>query len=470
MSDKANISKITLRSGQDYDELIGRTEEKDGEENKPEELIEEVKKHERDDSGEGTNNAVKRLKPYLYRGEAKRQKEDPTDFMEIFGKLEINLPFLQALKLHPFSRFIKDFIAGKAKPDGKIVIGESVFAVIQKRMLPSKRTDPGMFTLPIIIWNVKIEHAMCDMRASINVLPFSVYKRLTEVSLVDIKVVIQLADRSCISHEGVLENVIVRVHDFLYPTDFHVIRMNEFEDGETSGVLLGMSFLRTAKTIIDVSDSTICLDYHGEKFTFNIDKVMKKPMDTENLHSLVVIYPLVQECLETELLQEQLAAAELNDSIEEEVSGWCDTILTQNMTDEEINDAIMRFFQKSTSTGSTGFAQLSSLEKVSDFDELAAKNIEKNPLPQEAVTLKKELKTLSPGLKYAYLRDEETFLVIINSQLTAKQDAELLNVLRRNQKAMDGFCRIWSRSDQTSACITYALKMARKLTENRKGN
>ncbi|KAL1531313.1 hypothetical protein AAHA92_34004 [Salvia divinorum] len=48
----------------------------------------------------------------------------------------------RALKLPPFSRFIKEFIAGKAKTDGKIVIGENISAVIQKRKLPSKRADP----------------------------------------------------------------------------------------------------------------------------------------------------------------------------------------------------------------------------------------------------------------------------------------------------------------------------------------
>ncbi|XP_042005823.1 uncharacterized protein LOC121754550 [Salvia splendens] len=236
--------------------------------------------------------------------------------MEIFGKLEINLPFLQALKLPPFSRFIKDFIAGKGKADGKIVIGESVSAVIQKKRLPRKRTDPGKFTLPIVIGDVSIEHALCDLGASINVLPFSAYKRLTGVRLVDTKVLIQLGDRLCINPEGVLENVIVRVHNFLYPADFNVISMNESEVGESSGVLLGRPFLRTAKTVIDVSDGTICLDYHEEKFTFNIDEAMKKLLDIENLHSLDVITLLVQEFLEIELLQEQLEASELSDSIE----------------------------------------------------------------------------------------------------------------------------------------------------------
>ena len=50
--------------------------------------------------------------------------------MEIFSKLEINLPFLQALRMPAFSKFIKEFIAGKTKPDRKIVIGENVSVVI----------------------------------------------------------------------------------------------------------------------------------------------------------------------------------------------------------------------------------------------------------------------------------------------------------------------------------------------------
>ncbi|KAL1569935.1 hypothetical protein AAHA92_01348 [Salvia divinorum] len=84
------------------------------------------------------DHGVQQTKSFPYRGEARKKKKDPVDFMEIFGKLEINLPFLQALKLLPFSRFIKEFIAGKAKTDGKIVIGENISAVIQKRKLPSK--------------------------------------------------------------------------------------------------------------------------------------------------------------------------------------------------------------------------------------------------------------------------------------------------------------------------------------------
>ncbi|XP_042016236.1 uncharacterized protein LOC121764249 [Salvia splendens] len=73
--------------------------------------------------------------------EVRKKKDHLVDFMEIFGKLEINLPFIQALKLPLFSKFIKEFIAGKTKHNGKIVIGESISAVVQKRRMPSKRTN-----------------------------------------------------------------------------------------------------------------------------------------------------------------------------------------------------------------------------------------------------------------------------------------------------------------------------------------
>ncbi|XP_042012053.1 uncharacterized protein LOC121760458 [Salvia splendens] len=254
--DRANISQITLRSGREYDgpsmkkdkgstptsleketgtkevetgevRTVDYNQSKNGEKPVPQEAdqhfsgpgveveIEEIRREAGESSkGDGSNNE-KQVKPFPYRGELKKKKEDPADFKEIFGKLEINLLFLQALKLPIFSKFIKEFITGKTKPSGKIVIGETVSAVIQKRRMLSKRNDPSMFTLPISIGNIKVEHAMCDLGASINVLPLSLYKKLEGVRMVDTKVVIQLADRSCISPESVLENVIVKVHDFL---------------------------------------------------------------------------------------------------------------------------------------------------------------------------------------------------------------------------------------------------------------
>ncbi|XP_047949202.1 uncharacterized protein LOC125195040 [Salvia hispanica] len=405
----------------------------------PEVESEEIRKETGEPSAGGSVGTLKRMKLFPYRGEAKKKKDDTEDFMEIFGKLEINLPFLQALKFPTFSKFIKEFIAGKTKPDGKIVIGENVSAVIQKRRMPSKCTGPGMFTIPISLGDIKIEHVVCDLGASINVLPLSIYKKLIGVSLVDTKVVIQLADGTCISPKGVLKNVIVKVHDFLYPADFHVIKMSDNESAESSGVLLGRPFLCTAKTIIDVFDGTRCLDYHGKKYTFRIDEAMKKPLDVENLHAIEVINPLVQEYLETELMQEQIDNSEISHSIDKEVVGWCEAMHTKELTDEELANAISEFCKDLKLANSRGSTHVASMEDSSrSGKELISNATEKNPLTQEESIPKKELKTFPPGLKYAYLEENETYPVIVNSNLTKEQEKEVLEVIRRNKKANDG--------------------------------
>ncbi|XP_042065422.1 uncharacterized protein LOC121808932 [Salvia splendens] len=359
--------------------------------------VEEIRRENRESSKGNVRHNERQVKPFPHRGELRKKKEDPADFMEIFGKLEVNLPFLQALKLPIFSKFIKEFIAGKTKPSGKIVIRETVSAVIQKRRMPSKRTDPCMFTLPISIGNIKVEHAMCDLGASINVLPLSLYKKLEGVRMVDTKVVIQLADRSCISPEGVLENVKVKRSAFR------------------------KTILRTAKTIIDVFDGTICLDYHGEKFTFTIDEAMKKPLDIENMHAIDVINPLVQEFLETKLMQEQVENSELSHYTDKEVANWCEAVNTLGMTDEELVEAILKFCKDPKSAKSKGSACVA---KVDNF-----------PEPEGLIT-KEELKTLPPGLRYAYLEENAAFPVIINNNLTREQEEELLEVLRKNKTAI----------------------------------
>ena len=179
-----------------------------------------------------------------------------------------------------------------------------------------------MFILTITIEDVRIEHAMCDLGASINVMPYEIYNRLRGAKLTNTRVLIQLADRSCINPEGVLENVLIKVHDFRYPADFYVIKMSEPEARESSGILLGMPFLRTTKTIVDMAEGTICIDFHGEKFTFSIDETMKKHIDSENLCYVDVIDPLVQEYLEAELLQEKMQALDVYEQADVEAAAW----------------------------------------------------------------------------------------------------------------------------------------------------
>ncbi|KAL1549889.1 hypothetical protein AAHA92_17919 [Salvia divinorum] len=168
---------------------------------------------------------------------------------------------------------------------------------------------------------------------------------------------------------------------------------------------------------------------------------MKKPMDVENLHSVDVIAPLVQEYLETELMEKQLAGLELNKLIEAEITGWCEAVKTKVLTDQEITSAIMDFCQPNAARSSR-ISKLTRMNEVAEKEDPTTKSMEKNPLPSEKNPAEKELKTLPPGLKYAYLGENETLLVIINSKLTKGQEERLMEVLGRNKGAIG-----WTLSD-----------------------
>ncbi|XP_057250071.1 uncharacterized protein LOC130591159 [Beta vulgaris subsp. vulgaris] len=125
-------------------------------------------------------------------------------------------------------------IKRKSNVKGKqtVKVSEHVSAVFQKRM-PKKCDDPGMFTIPITLGDTKIDRAMLDLGASINVLPYSLYESLTLGDLLPTNVVIQLADRSTSIPRGVVEDVLVVVDKLTFPADFYfdgqIIEFNMYD-------------------------------------------------------------------------------------------------------------------------------------------------------------------------------------------------------------------------------------------------
>ena len=136
-------------------------------------------------------------------------------------------------------------------------VGENVSALIQSK-LPAKCKDPGMFTIPCKIGNTRLEKAMIDLGASINVMPSPIYASLKLGPLNKTGVVIQLADRSNAYPKGVVEDVLVQVNDLVFPVDFYVLDMENGD--ETTPILLGRPFLKTSKTKIDVHSGILTME------------------------------------------------------------------------------------------------------------------------------------------------------------------------------------------------------------------
>src|ERR1044071_44688 len=102
--------------------------------------------------------------------------------------------------------------------------------------MPKKCSDPGMFSICCIIGETKVNKAMLDLGASINVFPSSLYESLKLPPLQDTKLVIQSADGTNVYPKGVTEDVLVMVDKLIFSTDFYVLDMGS---GVGTPMLLG---------------------------------------------------------------------------------------------------------------------------------------------------------------------------------------------------------------------------------------
>ncbi|XP_051145522.1 uncharacterized protein LOC127261286 [Andrographis paniculata] len=128
---------------------------------------------------------------------AKPKKDDKNkESMEMFRKVELNIPLLDAIKQVPkYAKFLNDLCANKKTLCGDecIIAGESVSLVLQRK-LPPKCEDPGMFSVPCKIGKLEIKLALLDLGATM--MPKSVYKSLNIGPLKETRIIIQLADRA----------------------------------------------------------------------------------------------------------------------------------------------------------------------------------------------------------------------------------------------------------------------------------
>jgi len=156
-----------------------------------------------------------------------------------------------------------------------------------------KCKDPGTFCAPCIIGNNKFENAMLDLGASINLMPLSIFKSLSLGPLQPTSVVIQLANRNVANPAGLVDDVLVRVGELIFPADFYILDMEEgFSHGSTP-IILGRPFLKTARTKIDVHAGTLSMEFDDIVVQFNILDAMKHPSEDHSVFHVDIIDDVV---------------------------------------------------------------------------------------------------------------------------------------------------------------------------------
>nr|GFB65354.1 reverse transcriptase domain-containing protein [Tanacetum cinerariifolium] len=370
--------------------------------------------------------------PSRLQKEKLREKDDilAAKFMEIFRDLHFELSFADAL-IHMLNRSSEE--------------------------TTKKLGDPGRFLIPCDFTGLDNCLALADLGASINLMPFLIWKKLRLPTLNDTKMVLELADRTVSKPMGVAENVFVKVSKFYFPADFIIL---DFVADPRVPLILGRPFLSTAHALIDVYEGEITLRHDDQSLTLKCGDMPS--ISYNNLESLNKVDLIDATCEEF-----SQAVLGFTDNVSTEVSSpsyepivsnssqnltpfdACDFLLLEEaesfiaIDDEPISlnidatyydpegdililEALLNNDPEPLSNQKDFFSTLHKDLKV-----VEPKNQSEEDEPPEV-----KLKELPPHLEYAFLGDNGKWLVIIAKDLSSNEKIDLINVIKTRKKTI----------------------------------
>ncbi|XP_040369382.1 uncharacterized protein LOC121051265 [Rosa chinensis] len=356
--------------------------------------------------------------PQFQRKEVLKQKNEKVkkEFLDLFRKVEINIPLLDAIKTIPtYAKFLKELCTHKRKfeKDEKVCLSEEVSAVLQRK-LPPKLKDPGSFTVPCKIGKTFFDKALMDLGASINLMPYSIYESLGIGEIRPIAISLQMADRSVVYPRGVVENVLVKVQDLILPADFIILDMEEAPLHEKElPIILGRAFMATAGTKIDVKEGLMTMTVHDTTIAFRIFDAMSKPSNA-------------YDCFRIDVL----------DGIDKMVEKTFIENASQDPLETCLHHNGIEFIEEATRE-----AELT-LEALRPCTPHLQPKVEV-PLANSTPLLPSikypptlDMKPLPSHLKYAFIGENHKLPVIISSCLSALQEQKLLRMLDEHKEAI----------------------------------
>ena len=104
------------------------------------------------------------------------------------------------------TKFLKELLLNNRKLEELLIVtlSEECLAILQNK-IPKKMKDPRSFTIPCLIGNLLIDKALVDLRASINLMPYNLFKKLGLGEPKSTRMSIQLANRSIKYPKGIIE-------------------------------------------------------------------------------------------------------------------------------------------------------------------------------------------------------------------------------------------------------------------------
>nr|GEV96455.1 reverse transcriptase domain-containing protein [Tanacetum cinerariifolium] len=189
---------------------------------------------------------------------------------------------------------VKELVSNKHKLEhiSAAFLSDESSAIIQNKV-PSKFGDPRSLLIPCTLNKAFSCNYLAELGASINLMPYYLYAKLSFETLKPTKMSVRLADRSFQHPIEIAKNQLVEVGKFTFPVDFVILEM---EEDSKVPLILVRPFLYTADAVIRVKQKQLKLGVGTKRMTFSIDSVMKHSYSNDDIClSIDVIDEILEE-------------------------------------------------------------------------------------------------------------------------------------------------------------------------------
>ncbi|GJZ45631.1 hypothetical protein Tco_0593227 [Tanacetum coccineum] len=334
--------------------------------------------------------------PYPQRLRKEKMEAQYGKFLDMIRAVQINVPLVDVLAGMPnYGKFLKELISNKhkIKQISAAFLSDESSAMIQNKV-PPKLGDPGSFLIPCNFKKTFSYNALADLDARINLMPYSLYAKLSLETLKPTKMSVRLADRSFQYPVKIAENMLVEV-------------------------------------VIRVKQKQLNLGVGTEGMIFNIDSAMKHSYSNDDTcFSIDVIDEILEEDFD-DLFDEgrKILHSIEGTHLKEEIFSEFDEFITMttDKNSESESDTEEPPFEKITIN--TDYKIKTSLEEP----------------PTDL-----ELKPLPDNLEYVFLEEPSFLPVIISSRLSTQNKSKLVSVLKKHKEAF-----AWKTTDIPGICPSF---------------
>ncbi|GKA27593.1 reverse transcriptase domain-containing protein [Tanacetum coccineum] len=349
--------------------------------------------------------------PYPQHLRKEKMEAQCRKFLDMIRAVRINVPLVDVLARIPnYGKFLKELISNKHKIEqiSAAFLSDECSAILQNKV-PPKLGDPGSFLIPCNFNKTFSCNALADLGARINLMPYSLYAKLSLETLKPTKMSVRLADRSFQYPVGIAENMLVEVGKLTFPADFVILEM---EEDSKVPLILGRPFFHTADAVIRVKQKQLNLGVGTERMIFNIDSAIKHSYSNGDTYEGRKILHFIEGTV-----------------LEEEIFS-------------EFNKFIAMVSNKNN--GSESDEEEPKFEKITINTDYKIKTSLEEPLTDL------ELKPLPDNLEYVFLEEPYFLPVIISSQLSAQNKSKLVSVLKKYKEAFS-----WKTTDIPGICLSF---------------